>query len=263
MFKSLQFGIGSAALLCATLPSGAEPALVRIETIPVRSLEELKGRYVRTTHGIEIYTFLKDACLHSYSRPEVRKSMGTPTEGLGNEDGTVDLSPLVVSAWKPTERGIVAVEPSAVLPRGGYFAKVRWAEFEGVWMLASAADEVPAALPLAEIHLRVHRRAYDSPPAGPVAAVVTRPEDFPGYLGRRITVVGEVSNAKIPNILGLQVELGDHDLRGQVAEATGVVIRYEVEKSDSAVPFASLGPGIYYALQSEVGPGFAKAQARK
>jgi hypothetical protein len=45
--------------------------------------------------------------------------------------------------------------------------------------------------------------------------VVTQAEDVPKWIGRNVTLVGEVSNMKIPQILGVDVEPMEWNLRGK------------------------------------------------
>ncbi len=75
------------------------------------------------------------------------------------------------------------------------------------------------------------------------------------HVGRKIRIVGEVSNTKIPQILGIEVDSNSPDLRGQIAEAEGVLERYEITKEEfdrqwhESGPFQSRGPGVFYRLR--------------
>jgi hypothetical protein len=75
-----------------------------------------------------------------------------------------------------------------------------------------------------------------------------------------------VSNTRIPSIAGVDVESDDPDLRGQKAEAIGVLVRWTVtqEEIDREIAlhgqFANRGPGVYYRLKAP--EGVATAQVR-
>lgn len=75
------------------------------------------------------------------------------------------------------------------------------------------------------------------------------------YIGKIITIRGMVTNTKIPTILGVDVRSDYPDLRDEVGEATGVLIKWTVTKDelDKAIKekkeFANRGPGTFYRLK--------------
>lgn len=92
--------------------------------------------------------------------------------------------------------------------------------------------------------------------AGDVAVpVVTEQTNVAKHVGQRITIVGKVSNTKIPQILGVDVSSDTPDLRGKMAEATGVLERFEVTdaqiKEMDRIGIAHRGPGVFYRLRGE------------
>lgn len=86
------------------------------------------------------------------------------------------------------------------------------------------------------------------------------------FVGRKVRIVGEVSNSKVPAILGIEVEADSPDLRGQIAEAEGVLERYELTREEldkqwrETGPFQSSGPGVFYYLRDPFRHGPAKAK---
>jgi hypothetical protein len=95
---------------------------------------------------------------------------------------------------------------------------------------------------------------------------LTDPAQIDSFVGRRIRIVGEVSNTKASEILGIEVESYSPDLRGQVAEAEGVLERHELTKEEfdkmwrEMGPFQSRGPGVFYRLRTPVSNETAKAK---
>ena len=82
--------------------------------------------------------------------------------------------------------------------------------------------------------------------------VLTDYAELDAHVGELVTVRGEVSNSKIPTILGVDVQSSDPDLRGQQAEATGVLQRSVVTpESLERVDFAHRGPGVFYRLKDQ------------
>ncbi len=95
---------------------------------------------------------------------------------------------------------------------------------------------------------------------------LTNPAQIHSFVGRKIRIVGEVSNTKVPEILGIEVESYSPDLRGQVAEAEGVLERHELTKKEfdkrwrDMGPFQSRGPGVFYRLRTPFSNGTANAK---
>jgi|GEM_PF-2849177 len=80
--------------------------------------------------------------------------------------------------------------------------------------------------------------------------VLTSRDQLDAHVGQLVTLRGEVSNTKIPEILGVDVQSNHPDLRGQYAEATGVLHRYVVTPDEiEAANFANRGAGVFYRLK--------------
>jgi hypothetical protein len=96
--------------------------------------------------------------------------------------------------------------------------------------------------------------------------VVTNADELDKYVGKLITLRGEVSNSKVPTILGVDVSSDEPDLRGQTAQATGILQRSIVtqEEIDARIAaegqFAHRGPGTFYSLVNEDGSGLAPVE---
>lgn len=75
------------------------------------------------------------------------------------------------------------------------------------------------------------------------------------HVGEIVILHGIVTNTKIPTIIGVDVASVDPDLRGQPAEATGLLLRWVVTPSDlqmaqdhPGLTTADRGPGVFYRL---------------
>lgn len=90
--------------------------------------------------------------------------------------------------------------------------------------------------------------------------VLTDRRQLDQHLGKTVTLRGEVLNTKTLQILGVDVDPSGPDLRGQVAEATGVLWRYEVLPKDLDYTIANRGAGVFYRLQAIDSPGLAEAR---
>jgi hypothetical protein len=95
--------------------------------------------------------------------------------------------------------------------------------------------------------------------------LVDKPEDVARSEGKEVRLVGEVSNTKIPQILGVDVESDDPDLRGKQAEAYGILKRYVVTDAQIRAfdrdGIAHRGAGIFWVLQDPKTKARAKAGA--
>ena len=98
------------------------------------------------------------------------------------------------------------------------------------------------------------------------AIVITQPSERDGHVGETVTVEGEVSRTKLPQIAGVDVDVDEaNDPRGKVARATGVLEKTVVTKEelDRAIAehgqFAHRGPGTFYHLEAPEGGGLARA----
>jgi len=84
--------------------------------------------------------------------------------------------------------------------------------------------------------------------------IIERAADVAGALGKRVTLRGPVENSKIATLLGVDVDSDSPDLRGQAAEATGVLERTTVTQAELDAElarvgqFAHRGPGTFYRL---------------
>lgn len=93
--------------------------------------------------------------------------------------------------------------------------------------------------------------------------VLTLREQLDAHVDELVTLRGEVSNSKVPTIVGVEVGSDDPDLRGEEAEATGVLVRWTVTQAqlDAAIAergmFAHRGPGTFYRLRNPDGGGTA------
>jgi len=83
-------------------------------------------------------------------------------------------------------------------------------------------------------------------------AVLTDATQLDAHVGNLVTVRGEVTNTKIPTIIGVDVQSFDPDLRGQQAEATGILQRHVVTPEQIAeANYANRGPGVFYRLKDQ------------
>jgi hypothetical protein len=85
----------------------------------------------------------------------------------------------------------------------------------------------------------------------PQPLLITRHDQVEAAVGKLVTIRGEVTNSKIPTMLGVDVESFDPDLRGQPAQATGVLETWTVTREQleaTQLPFANRGPGTFYRL---------------
>ena len=86
--------------------------------------------------------------------------------------------------------------------------------------------------------------------------VITSYSELTAHIGQVVTIRGEVSNTKIPEIMSVDVASFDPDLRGQYAEATGLLSSWTVTKEQLEEsqrlrgPFANRGPGTFLSLKS-------------
>jgi hypothetical protein len=79
--------------------------------------------------------------------------------------------------------------------------------------------------------------------------IVTDQADLEKYIGKVITIKGVVTNSKVPMIIGVDVSSDNPDLRGQLAQATGVLIKIVVDEKDVDQFSANRGAGTFYRLK--------------
>jgi hypothetical protein len=103
---------------------------------------------------------------------------------------------------------------------------------------------------------------YGDSHSGPDASeprLITSKGQLEGAVGSLITVRGPVTNSKVPTILGVDVRSDDPDLRGQTAQATGVLERRVVTQAELERRIAiegqvaHRGAGTFYSVRDEDG----------
>lgn len=102
--------------------------------------------------------------------------------------------------------------------------------------------------------------------AAEAVPVITEAREIAKHVGQTITIVGEVSDTKVPQILGVDVTSESPDLRGHAAEATGILERYEVTEAQvremDRAHVAHRGAGVFFRLRDEQRNTDAQAQER-
>lgn len=115
-------------------------------------------------------------------------------------------------------------------------------------------------------HTSAPSKTQEAEPTMRQPTVLERREELDAHLNELVTLRGEVANSKIPTILGVDVSSNEPDLRGQEAEATGILIRWTVtrEELDAAIAkhgmFAHRGPGVFYRLKAPDSEADAQVQ---
>jgi len=133
------------------------------------------------------------------------------------------------------------------LLNGRYKKIATTAEEPAVPALASP-PKAATGMTLPSGHYLQHRRLCET------HLLLTDEDEVDAAVGQLITVRGVVENAKIPTILGVDVESDDPDLRGKEAQATGVLRKLTVtleelvRKGANMGIIAGRGPGTYYRL---------------
>ena len=80
------------------------------------------------------------------------------------------------------------------------------------------------------------------------APIVRERAQLDQYVGRKIKIVGEVSQTKVPTIMGIEVE-ASYDLCGTICEAEGILVRWVVTEKDLKPWVQSRGAGVFYRLR--------------
>jgi len=80
------------------------------------------------------------------------------------------------------------------------------------------------------------------------APIVKERAQLDQYVGRKIKIVGEVSQTKVPTIMGIEVE-ASYDLCGTICEAEGILVRWVVTEKDLKPWVQSRGAGVFYRLR--------------
>ncbi|MEE2908036.1 MAG: hypothetical protein VX527_09420 [Planctomycetota bacterium] len=84
--------------------------------------------------------------------------------------------------------------------------------------------------------------------------ILTKHDQLPHFVGELVTLQGRVSQAKIPQIIGVDVGLDGEAEPGDYAEATGVLFTWHVTAESHAAMLvmgdhvATRGPGTYYSV---------------
>jgi hypothetical protein len=95
-------------------------------------------------------------------------------------------------------------------------------------------------------------RAGDSTNEVPI---ITERTNVMKHVGEKITIIGKVSNTVIPQILGVDVFSYDPNLRGKIAQATGVLERSELTQAQisemNRIGINNRGAGVFYRLRDE------------
>lgn len=79
--------------------------------------------------------------------------------------------------------------------------------------------------------------------------MVENQEDLEKYVGELITVKGEVSNTKIPTVIGVDISSYSPDLRGKIGIATGILEKIVVLEEDVDMYSTNRGAGTFYLLR--------------
>lgn len=82
---------------------------------------------------------------------------------------------------------------------------------------------------------------------------VNKPEkiSLQSYVGQYVRIVGIVSNTKIPQIAGVDVDSFNPDLRGERAEVRGILESWEVTEQDlGGERTANRGVGVFYRIKN-------------
>jgi hypothetical protein len=84
--------------------------------------------------------------------------------------------------------------------------------------------------------------------------LIKHPDHLETALGLLVTLVGVVSESKVPTLLGVEVQSESPDLRGKPAMATGLLEKSVVTQEEldrltlQRGAFANRGPGTFYRL---------------
>ncbi|MFK7747334.1 MAG: hypothetical protein AB8B65_02980 [Kordia sp.] len=89
--------------------------------------------------------------------------------------------------------------------------------------------------------------------------MLTSKADLEAYVGQKITIIGKISNTKIPQILGIDIDYTGDTHTPKTGKATGILVKTIVPKDTSGIQKASRGAGTFYHLKSLDGDFTAKA----
>ncbi|WP_298510852.1 hypothetical protein [uncultured Kordia sp.] len=91
-------------------------------------------------------------------------------------------------------------------------------------------------------------------------AVLTSYTELASHVGQKVTILGEISNTKIPQIIGVDIDYDGDTAMPKTGKATGILIETVVPKDTSNIQKAWRGPGTFYHLQSLEGNTMAKVE---
>jgi hypothetical protein len=78
---------------------------------------------------------------------------------------------------------------------------------------------------------------------------LTSKMNLDNYVNKLITIKGEISNTKIPQIIGIDVSCMESECRGEIGIATGILIKIVILEKDVDPYSANRGAGTYYRLK--------------
>ena len=96
-----------------------------------------------------------------------------------------------------------------------------------------------------------------------VTDTLTTQSNLDYYVGKLVTIKGEISNTKIPQILGIDVSYAGYDSRGEIGIATGILIKTIVLEKDIDPYTQNRGAGTFYRLKEPESEYEAKVKILK
>ena len=82
-----------------------------------------------------------------------------------------------------------------------------------------------------------------------VTDTLTTQSNLDDYIGKLVTIKGEISNTKIPQILGIDVSCDGYEYRGETGIATGILIKTIVLEKDVDPYTQNRAAGSFYRLK--------------
>jgi len=80
--------------------------------------------------------------------------------------------------------------------------------------------------------------------------MLTSISDREKYVGQKVTIMGEISNTKIPQIIGVDIDYNGDTSVVKIGKATGILVKTIVAEDTSGILKASRGAGTFYHLQN-------------
>jgi len=78
---------------------------------------------------------------------------------------------------------------------------------------------------------------------------ITTRENLDNYVNTLVTIKGKISNTKIPQILGIDVDCNEYNPKGKIGIVTGVLIKTIVLEKDVERYSQNRGAGVFYRLK--------------